>query len=253
VTGNVYYYATLTPVTLTTGKTWISEDTDGAGMIGTADDYDSTAGISTFKHIATDSNGNGLKNDHFDTMNNTYRLYTATGATGSFGFTVKLYKVVTDGKESLIDSVTRTTSVINTSDNLTYSLSSVPILYNAIGSGAITTTTYDGVNKLTDQTQKEANNSKFGREVTLSAVNASGDSVAILSKQIMSVQTSNMTVAQVTYSGGQAFVIGNGAGTATVIVSFNTAGGSIQTISTPITVKSDTLAVDHRRILRISY
>jgi hypothetical protein len=245
VTGNVYYYATLTPINLTPGKTWISENSDGAGMIGAADDYDASAGSSTFKHIAADANGYGLKNDHFDTLNNTYRLYTAPGATGSFGFTAKLFKVGTDGKESLIDSVTRTTNLITSNDSLSYNLGSVPALFNAIGSGIIATTTYDGVNQLTDAAQKDAKNGKFGREVTFSAVNAAGDAVAILSKQITGIQTSNSSVVQAVYSGGQAFVIGNGAGTATVVISFKAADGTIRTLSSPVTVKSDSLVVDH--------
>ncbi|MFD0696716.1 S-layer homology domain-containing protein [Paenibacillus sp. GCM10027628] len=245
VTGNVYYYATLTPNNLTAGKTWISTDSDGAGMIGVSEDYDAAAGMATFKHVIADANGSGLKNDHFDTMNNTYRLYTSAGASGSFGFTVKLIKVGKDGKETAIDSVSRSTSVLSNNESLTYSVSSVPTLFNALSNGVIATTKYDGVTELTDTVQKDAQNGKFGKEITISAVTASGDSVATLSKQITSVTTSNTSVTKVVYSAGQAFVVGNNAGTATVVISYRSADGSIKTLSTKVTVKGDTLAVDH--------
>ncbi|MBP1965326.1 S-layer homology domain-containing protein [Paenibacillus aceris] len=245
VTGNVYYYVTWTPNNLVSGKKWISTDADGGGLIGTAENYDAVNNIATYKNIIADSNGYGLKNDQFDLMHNTYRLYTDLGATGSFGFTAKLMKVGTDGRETVIHTVTRTVNVTSGSDNLTYSINAVPTLFNALNSGVIETTNYDGINTLTDETQKDAKDSKFGREVTISAVTAAGDSVALVAKQISAISSSNMSVARVVYSNGQAFVIGNAAGTAALNISYRVADGSTKTLKTTVTVKNDSLGVDH--------
>jgi hypothetical protein len=252
VGSNVYYYTRITPISGSATQ-FITSDNDqprdpyaGTGM------YTDTINFKNFSAI-TGSNGS-VKNDAFDASNNTYRLVTKAGATDS-GFKAELVKVV-NNVETVVDTQTRPIGAYTSSDSLTYTMNSVPALLNTIDSGVVPSggvswVNNDGTTGSFTADQLKAGTSKLGRELTVSATNAAGDVVA-LPKSIVSVGSSNTSVAQVVYVDNtattgytQAYVIGNKAGTANVTVSFKAADGSIKTASTAITVKNDALTIDH--------
>jgi hypothetical protein len=250
---NVKYYADISKTGFDGATAFLAQD----GNKDTAHQMPTT--FSNFTDVSVASSTFARANDAFDILNNDYDIVTTTSAVPGtpLSFTVNLWKQVGSAAPVLLDSKTLQATVAQPTDSLTYSLNSIPALWNALDSGVITDSVYgkagesqvgntvSGDHYLAAGDQKNASKSKFAREITVSAKNANGDTVA-LPKQITAVTSSNTSVAQVVYNGaGQAFVIGNKAGTATISVSFKTIKGEIKTLSAPVTVKSDALAVDH--------
>ncbi|MFD0696221.1 hypothetical protein ACFQZT_19330, partial [Paenibacillus sp. GCM10027628] len=196
---------------------------------------------------------------------NTYR-FAAANVTTAKNYKTDLVVTIWKNGTDEINKITRTATVADSaSTNFTYSVNSVATLWNAKDSGVVTTAVYvpgvtvdgtdnDTASQIGKSTQLKAN-SKFGREVTISVKNAAGEVVG-LPKRILSISSSDTNVANVlqvsssdgvnTTNGiGKAYVIGNKAGTATLAISFVAADGSTKTLTTPVTVKSDALAVSN--------
>jgi hypothetical protein len=264
VSSSVYYYARITPINADANKV-IATDSDANAVSATPFNGTPTA-LLNYKTYGYVTGANGVaQNTAFNQFNDTKRFATKAGATGSFGVKAELVKVDASGNETVVDTQTRTIDVASSTDSLTYSLNTVPTLFNALDSGIITDDhSYDpGPNGVVDgvpvppatnddliatkASERAADTSKFAREITISAVNGAGETVAIPNR-VTFVTSSNTSVAQVVYatdSNGlqKAYVIGNKAGTANVAVSFLTNDGLVKTLTTSVTVKNDPLLV----------
>jgi trimeric autotransporter adhesin len=137
-----------------------------------------------------------------------------------------------------IRSIENSVEVIGAKD-LVYNVSSLKDSYAALDS------------KLVDGTDKDLAAgtiaSKLARKIEVKAKDKSGNDVAIPAKRIISASTDNGNVAQVAYdaTNKEAYVIGNKAGTANVLVVFEKAGAGegAQDVTLPITVKADAVSV----------
>lgn len=193
----------------------------------------------------------------YDKLNDTARLYVGSNVTtGTIGFTATLYKKVAGSAEQQISQITRTADIVTSTDSLTYSLNTVPNLFNALDSGVIQTMDYWYGDENTvavpktvyenEQKNKDLatyGSSKLSREITVSATAANGDTVA-LPKSITAVGSSNTSVAQVVYYNNKAYVIGNKAGTANLTITYRTNDNKTKTVTTAVTVKNDAIGVD---------
>ncbi|WP_041047855.1 S-layer homology domain-containing protein [Gordoniibacillus kamchatkensis] len=183
----------------------------------------------------------------------TYRFgaFNDASLTGSTDYKVELTLVITKDATNEMSKITRTVTVAKPSADLTYSINSVPALWNAKDSGVVTDAVYDTSGSISGgavtgaaiskATQLQAN-SKFGREITLTAKNAAGEVVG-LPRNMQSVTSSDTNVANVWYDSvnKRAYVIGNKAGTAKVSVTYQTPKGEIKSFTTDVTVKNDAL------------
>ncbi|MDQ0872166.1 hypothetical protein QFZ77_000826 [Paenibacillus sp. V4I3] len=136
--------------------------------------------------------------------------------------------------------VTRTIESVSNTTELTYSVAPVADLFNAKDSASVISSLYNTGLTLADTDQENPLTSKFAREVTLTAKDAAGN-VVELPSTIQSITTSNPTVAQVEVSGGQAYVIGNKVGTATLNVAYVTSQGKQEMKTVTVNVKGDLL------------
>jgi len=256
--GGDHYSLNVKATTYAADGTTVMPVTVGAVPANTAyvsnDNDPGSSAVAMFNSTGTVyGNGQGTgetANNDFKVFNNTFRFQANNAPAGSkVQFVASLTK---NGVE--ISKLDKTYNVLGNvsgvTPDLTYSVNSVPALWNAIDSGAILTQAdYNGADaggtELTDVYQEQANNSKFAREIKVGAVNASGDKVA-LPNVITAVTSGNTTVAQVVYdaSTSKAYVIGNKAGTTSLSVSYKTVKGEVKTAIVPITVKADALAVD---------
>jgi trimeric autotransporter adhesin len=191
--------------------------------------------------------------------NKTYRFFAANNASAKdhkLEFVASILK--NDGTRTTeVHKVSKTVTVKDVAvgkNELTYSLNTVATLWNAKDSEVVVDAVYGpaGAANLNSNPRVDtdvlrasvqlAANSKFGREIVVAAKNAAGETVGI-PKTVVSVSSSDTNVANVLATGGKAYVIGNKAGTAKVAVSFTAADGSLKTLSTDVTVKSDALSV----------
>ncbi|WP_052488097.1 S-layer homology domain-containing protein [Gordoniibacillus kamchatkensis] len=238
VTATTYASGSTTPTTVTPGSTTLS----GAGAIVTTDN-DDTNGTSTAKFGSSATTYTG----DISGFNSTFRFYTYDGSQGSkVNFVARILKT-TSGVTTEIAKVDKTVTVLAKNTDMTYSLNSVPNLFNTIDSGVTVSgnTYYDGslASYTTNSTNEtDPTQSKLAREVTVSAI-SSGDKVAV-PKKIVSITSANTSVARTAVTAaGKAYVIGNKAGTTQIAVTFVQADGTSKTLSTNVTVKNDALSV----------
>ncbi len=256
VTANTYGQSVVTgTTTLGTAGLLATEDKDAADALVAKFDTDGEA------KTAADGK-NALK----DWLNNTtFRVGASNSAAPGtkLDLTILIEKDNRDTKGFQETSkLTKTVTVIQAGKEvgqkeLTYSLNSVATLWNAKDSELTrkydytvrewgsdgNQTVVENTYSLTNEAQLQAN-SKFGRELVVSAKNAAGETVGI-PKTITSAFSSDTNVANTYVDGaGKAWVIGNKAGTATVSVSFRAADGSYKTVEQQVTVKADALKVD---------
>jgi hypothetical protein len=170
---------------------------------------------------------------------------TALGANDSATFTAQLFKVTGTAAAVTRTEVAKVTRKIEaTNDTLNYSVNAVSDLFNAIDSATVATATYDVVagtavqNPTTDQ--ESATLSAFKREVTLTATDAAGNTVAVPST-IQQLTSSNVQVAQTGVTGGKAYVIGNKKGTATLNVTYTTSKGLQELKTLTVNTKDDVI------------
>lgn len=149
-------------------------------------------------------------------------------------------------KTEISNKVTKRIEAIKATDELTYTVSTVADLYNAIDTASVVQATYNTGADLLVTTQEDPLASKFRREVTVSAIDAAGNKVALPNK-IKSVTPSNPQVARSNVIAGttngvatsQGFVIGNKKGTATLNVLFETHKGESLLQTVTVNVKDD--------------
>lgn len=140
-------------------------------------------------------------------------------------------------------AVVREIRAVKANEELTYAVGAVRDLFNALDSSSVTEHAYGPTSeeKFPVLTQKNPTLSKFAREVTITAKDAAGNTVA-LPKIIQSIQTSNPLVAQTGLnSDSKGYVIGNKEGTATLTVSFKTNKNETLVRTVNVNVKSDPL------------
>jgi hypothetical protein len=170
------------------------------------------------------------------------KTYRFNSLAGSAGYKVDLtLRILKDGNE--ITKLTKSATVAQATDDLTYSLNSVAALFNAKDNDAVADGLYDASGaKLLKVDQLDPIKSRFAREVIVSGKNKAGEVVGV-AKQIKSITSSDLNVANVglNTANGKAYVLGYKAGTATISVTFATAKGETKTINTTITVKADPL------------
>ncbi|MEC0227872.1 hypothetical protein, partial [Paenibacillus alba] len=220
----------------------VSAATYNAG--GTAID-NSTIGLKLDTAFVSRSYGKGNETvGDFKAFNKEFTLYTTDKVLA--GSKVNYTAVITkNGVE--ISKLTRTLTVAQTTDDLTYSVNAVPTLFNLSDSGVVVTTVYGPQDqKITDATLKDVTLSQvFAREVKVSAKNAAGDVVKVPTGTITSITSSNNAAAKVFLApNGKAYVLGNKVGTSTLNVSYKTLKGETKTATVVVTTKNDTLAVD---------
>jgi hypothetical protein len=193
--------------------------------------------------IASAVFGKGETAGDFEAFNDEYTLFTTDKATegAKADYTATITK---NGTE--ISKLTKTITVASATDDLTYSVNTVPTLFNLSDSGAVVGSTYgtDGTAISADDLKDVTKSQVFAREVKLTAKNASGDTVKLPAGTITGITTSNNAVAKVALVGGKAYVLGNKTGTATLNVSYKTIKGEIKTATVSVTSKNDALAVD---------
>jgi hypothetical protein len=187
--------------------------------------------------------GKGEAAGDFEAFNDEFTLFTTENATegAKADYTVTITK---NGTE--ISKLTRTITVASATDDLTYSVNTVPTLFNLSDSGVVVGSTYGtGGTAISADDLKDVTKSQvFAQEVKLTAKNASGDTVKLPTGTITGITTSNNAVAKVALVGGKAYVLGNKTGTATLNVSYKTIKGEIKTATVAVTSKNDALAVD---------
>ncbi|NOU66770.1 hypothetical protein GC096_22240 [Paenibacillus sp. LMG 31461] len=140
------------------------------------------------------------------------------------------------------NTVTKRIDSLTSADNLTYSVNTVADLINAVDTASVQKATYGlGANDTLEVlTQETASTSKLAREVTVKALDAAGNTVA-LPKVIKSITSSNPIVAVtgLDASAKKGFVIGNKKGTATLNVLFETNKGESLLQTVTVNVKDD--------------
>ncbi|MCZ8522608.1 MULTISPECIES: S-layer homology domain-containing protein [Paenibacillus] len=163
----------------------------------------------------------------------------APGDKLSFVAKIQKIDVANQNKVTDIAEIKRDIEVVKNDADLTYNISTVGDLFNAIDSkddlGLNTGLGHDKIH------------SKLSKEIELTATDAGGDKVA-LPKIITAVTTDNPAVAQAgIYNGadaddvGKAYIIGNKKGTAKVNVSFKTNEGETLTRTFTVNVKDDAI------------
>ena len=232
------------------------KQTDGNGSIGTAVTYKATVTVVTYGSSITVSNDKDAKKAD-GTPNPEYVEYSAgkhelTAATfnGGFRFTVNgaptatdyvtftatVTKVGTDGKEVPVATVPKTFRIAT--GELSYSVGAVSDLFNAGESTQIQK--QDGI--YTTDYQRDPSTSALKKEVKLTAIDASGDTVAIPAS-ITAITSSDTVTAKVYSNGSKAWVIGNKVGTATLNVTYKTSDGMQKQGTVAVNVKADPMVV----------
>ncbi|WP_261303463.1 S-layer homology domain-containing protein [Paenibacillus andongensis] len=178
---------------------------------------------------------------------NKKELYLTGASIGGKG---KLVAELIDNTKTgspVIKSVETTLEVIAATD-LTYSANALKDTYASLDSALVpaddkeltaaadtaATTTLSGV---------WAKHSKLAQKISVTAKDKSGDTVVIPGSRIVSASTANGSVAKAVYDAGDAWIIGNKAGTTNVTVVFNKANGEQQDVTLPINVKADAVTV----------
>lgn len=199
---------------------------------------------SKYKVVVTTEGGSGFSlvnkdketvqlnyaNDGFELFNDGFTIRSATGASGTFKVTAKLYF---GDKE--VDSVSKEVVIAKADEKLTYNVASVSDLY------AILDNTSNNPDKGSDQDIYASN---MGRGVTIEAKDASGKTVAVPSNFVTGVSSSDATVVKAVYNdAGKAKLVGNKAGTASVVVTFKTASGETKDQTLSVKVKNDVVSV----------
>ncbi|OPH54581.1 hypothetical protein BC351_31900, partial [Paenibacillus ferrarius] len=186
--------------------------------------------------------GKGESYGDFKKFNAEFTLFTSS--TADAGSRIQFVATITkNGTE--ISKITRSVTVAQITDDLTYSVNAVPTLFNLSDSGSVVGTTYGNGQTITADDLKDVTKSQvFAREVKVSAKNAAGDIVKVPSGTITAITTSNNAAAKVALVNGKAYVLGNKVGTATLNVSYKTIKNEIKTATVAVTTKNDALAVD---------
>ncbi|WP_274654234.1 S-layer homology domain-containing protein [Paenibacillus humicola] len=169
--------------------------------------------------------------DQFGTFNGGLRFTVAPGASndGTSTFTAKLMKSVNGATPQEISSVSKTFTVASSSTSLTYKLNAISDLFNGIDSGLIS--------------NQDPTTNEFANQVTVSAVDAAGNTVA-LPDQITSIFSSNTNVVKAGVVNNKAYVLGDKVGTATLSVTFKGNDGTQRNATATVNVKSDALTVN---------
>lgn len=177
-----------------------------------------------------------------DEFNQDHKFVADATATGNAEVVAVVEKTV-NGTWTEIAKVSRKIEAISATEDLTYSVNAVAALYNAKDSDnwSVTDSVYASGETLTYADQTNPLVSKFAREVTLTALDAAGNKVAIPAK-IKSVTSSNPLVAVAAVNGaGKAYVIGNKKGTATLNVAFETNKGETLVKTVNVETKDDVI------------
>jgi len=212
---------------------------------------DTTNSNVSYKVVVTTTQAGGIVATGTGTYANSAQLETYNGgfafdataggltAAANATFEAKIVKV--KGAATLVETEVAKISrkIEATDDTLTYSVSAVSDLFNAIDSRTVVNAVY-GTGTLTADAQKDPLTSKFAKTVELSAVDAAGNTVAI-PQTIKQLTSSNSLVAVANATGGVGKVIGNGKGTATLNVTFETSKGLQQLKTITVNTKDDVL------------
>jgi len=237
VSSSTYYY-----------DTWTNPVYDLAGNLVTAGFWSSAIG---------------------DKFNQEHKFVTNASITGAAEISAVVWKSSDNGATwtPSTNKVTRKIEAFDTRQELIYSVNAVADLYNAISNAT------DSINNKTVReyvygtgvtetisvaTQIDASLSKFAREVSVSAKDTAGNTVAI-PKRIKQITSSDSAVAMVDtnwdtapadkintkgFTENKAFVIGNAKGTATLNVSFQAVKGETQVKSVAVNVKDTPITAD---------
>ncbi|MBD2863620.1 S-layer homology domain-containing protein [Paenibacillus oceani] len=172
--------------------------------------------------------------DVLSTFNDGHKFNSAAGAvTGKMLYGAKIVKreVGTTDWVDATSPTTRSIQAITDSAELMYSITSVSSLFAAQDS------------KLLTDAQKDPATSKLAKKITVSAKDGAGDTVAISTNRVMSVTGSTYDVVVTKESGGNAFILGNKKGNATVTVNFRDIKGIAKSATLNVEVKDDAVSV----------
>lgn len=183
-----------------------------------------------------------------DTIFNQTHKFTSTSAAAGFATieaVVQKKRVDATSWTDVTNKVTRKIEVINANETLTYTVNSVKDLFNAIDSSSVYAAVYNdaGLTLGVETEQEKASLSKFAREVTVSAIDAAGNKVA-LPKNITGITSSDVRYARVENdpANKKAWVIGKAKGSATLNVTFTTHKGETLLQTVTVNVKDDPIA-----------
>jgi hypothetical protein len=227
---------------------------DTAGNVNTTTTPDATNKIAQYRvHFVATAGGTGVSSAL--TTQDFLGAAVGTGFNQEYNFvagntvTAAAYAQVTAVVQKSVDTtnwtdvsnvVTKKIEALTSADALTYKLNTVSDLFNAVDSASVTASTYDSGASIDVPTQENASVSKFAREVTVSAIDAAGNTVA-LPKSIKSITSSNpqVVITSIDPSTKKGFVIGNKKGTANLNVAFETNKGETLLQTVAVNVKDD--------------
>ncbi|WP_239615828.1 S-layer homology domain-containing protein [Cohnella mopanensis] len=203
-------------VTTSTYSTAIAiKDRDAGFPVGATADYANSAQLESYNK--------GFK---FDAS-------AALSANDSAAFTAQIIKIKGDSVVNTTEIAKVTRKIEATNDTLNYTVSAVSDLFNAQDSKNVKDAA------LPASVQKEVTTSAFAREISLSATDAAGNTVAI-PNTITQASSNNPVVAVATaVTGGKAKVLGNNKGTTTIAVSYTTSKGLQERKTITVNTKDD--------------
>ncbi|MCG7215873.1 S-layer homology domain-containing protein [Paenibacillus mucilaginosus] len=212
----------------------VSESGDVYAISVTASTYTEGTGDIRIQDNALNLIKTGELKGNIETFTKEGKFVSYSNTTKNASFTFAITK---NGVEQT--KITREIEVLGTDADLTYSVDTVPALFNAIDSSSVYSATY-GSGTLSDTEQENATLSKLAREVKLVATDAGGNKVA-LPNTITSINAGDQTVARTGLANGKGYVIGNKKGSTTVIVGYTTNEGTSETKTVNIEVKDEAI------------
>lgn len=200
-------------------------------------EYQVSVTASTYDGVrVTDENNNPIATTkeytgaNVDQFNKKHKFVADTSAleSGKSEYTAIIQRKKT-GETTWTDvtsKVTRNINIVNKNESLTYAVDPIKDLFNTIDNASVYSVTYSEVTggSLAETEQDNPLLSKLGREIKVSAKDASGNVVA-LPKNITGINNLNTDIARTAPNGTQAFIVGKKKGSGTVNVTFTTHKG----------------------------
>lgn len=201
----------------------------------TASTYDGV-GIQTEQGTLVSTTPGGVavheyKGANVDQFNKKHKFVATTSAleSGKSEYTAIIQRKKTGDANwtDVTSKVTRNINIVNKNESLTYSVDPIKDLYNTIDNASVYAATYNDAGTLLAEgaEQDTPHLSKLGREIKVSAKDASGNLVA-LPKNITGVNNINTDIARTAPTNtNQGFIVGKKKGSGTVNVTFTTHKG----------------------------